>query len=369
MIHKEIVIVGGGPAGLSAGIEAAKYGAEVLIIDENHLVGGQLFKQIHKFFGSREHKAGMRGFSIGRDLLEEINKSENIELWLNSEVIGINKEKELLVVPKDQGVVEIKAEKIILATGAIEKSIYFPGWDLPGVMGAGAAQTMMNVHRILPGKKVLMIGSGNVGVIISYQMIQGGAEVVGILEASSTLGGYGVHTAKVTRAGVPFYRPYTIKRAIGEDCVEGAEIVQIDSQWQPVEGTEVILEVDLICMATGFNPLTELAWMSGCQFTYIPELGGQVPTHNDRLETTVKGIYIAGDISGIEEASTAMEEGKLAGVHAAHSLGYLSKEKEKVERNKIWERLNDLRSGPMDIKRKNGKELMFLKYNEGCIND
>ncbi|WP_069997655.1 NAD(P)/FAD-dependent oxidoreductase [Cellulosilyticum sp. I15G10I2] len=362
MMHKEVVVVGAGPAGLSAAIEAARAGAKVLLIDENRTVGGQLFKQIHKFFGSKEHQAGVRGFRIAKDLLNQIHENSNIELWLNTEVVGINQDKELWMIQQAKSAIQLKADKVIIAAGAIEKPIYFPGWSLPGVMGAGAAQTMMNIHRVLPGKRVLMVGSGNVGVIIAYQLLQAGSEVVGILEASSELGGYGVHTAKICRAGVPFFRPYTIKRAIGNSFVEAAEIVQLDHQWHPIAGTEKTLDIDLICLATGFTPLTELAWTSGCKFAYIPELGGHLPLHNDRLETTVSGIYIAGDISGIEEASTAMEEGRLAGIHAAFALGCTSKSSYEKMKNKILKRLNALRSGPMDAKRKQGKEIMFEAY-------
>jgi thioredoxin reductase len=367
MIHKEIVVVGAGPAGLSAAITAAEIGASVLLVDENRTAGGQLFKQIHKFFGSKEHRAGIRGFRIGMELLNHVNEQKNIQLWLNTQIVGVNKDKELWAIQAGKPAMQIKADIIILATGAIEKPIHFPGWTLPGVMGAGAAQTMMNIYNVLPGKRVVMIGSGNVGVIVAYQLLQAGAEVVGILEASPQLGGYGVHTAKVCRAGVPFFSPYTLKKAIGRSYVEAAEIIQLDSKWQSINGTERILEADLICLATGFTPLTELAWMSDCKFTYIPELGGHVPIHNTALQTTIPGIYIAGDISGIEEASTAMEEGRMAGTDAAFTLGYLSKSALQEQKEKICERLNELRSGPMDVKRKLGKEIMFETYNKERI--
>ena len=350
-----IVIIGAGPAGLSAGIEAAKAGCNVLIIDENSKPGGQLFKQIHKFFGSSEHRAGTRGYTIGKLLLEETQKL-GIDVWLNTEVCGIDKNKRIWAVRNKKESINIEAQKIILATGAIENAVKFPGWSLPGVMGAGAAQTMINVNRILPGNRILMVGSGNVGVIVSYQLLQAGADVVGILEAAPQLGGYGVHTAKVCRAGVPFFTSHTVSKAIGTDYVEAAEIVELDCNWKPVPGTEKIFEVDTICLAAGLTPLTELAWIAGCGFEYIPELGGHLPIHNRFMETNSSGIYVAGDISGIEEASTAMEEGRLAGISAAASIGFYDDKIRDELALGVWKRLDALRCGQFGLKRKNAKD-------------
>lgn len=358
MHRASIVIIGAGPAGLSAGIEGAKAGAKVLIIDENAKPGGQLFKQIHKFFGSKEHSAGTRGYEIGTILLKEA-EGLDIDVWLNTEVCGIDSNRNVWVIREGEESIQIEADKIIIAAGAIENAATFPGWTLPGVMGAGAAQTMINLHRVLPGKKVLMLGSGNVGVIVSYQLLQAGAEVVGILEASPNLGGYGVHTAKVCRAGVPFYTSHTISKAIGEKCVEGVEIVVLDQDWKPIPGTEKQIEVDTICLATGLSPLTELAWIAGCQFHFIPELGGHLPIHNRYMETTADGIYVAGDITGIEEASTAMEEGKLAGINAAAALGFYSREQQEELSQQVWNRLDALRCGYFGQKRKTAKDKMI----------
>lgn len=363
----EIIVIGGGPAGLSAAIEGARSGARVLVIDENSRPGGQLFKQIHKFFGSREHQAGVRGIDIGTKLLAE-TEALGIEVWLNSEVVGINKEKILWIIRDEKESVEVKGDTIIMATGALENSLNFEGWTLPGVMGAGAAQTMINIHRVAPGERVLMIGSGNVGVIVSYQLLQAGTEVAAIIEAAPRLGGYGVHTAKVRRAGIPFYTSHTIKRVLGTNKVEGAEIVALDDKWQQIPGSEFILDVDTICVATGLTPLSDLAWALGCEFQFIPQLGGFFPDHNEYMETNIPGIYIAGDLAGVEEASTAMEEGRLAGICAAASLGHLTDSERDENCNKVWERLNSLRSGAFGAVRKKSKELI-LQSKGGIYND
>lgn len=363
MIEAELVIVGAGPAGLSAAIEAAQCGAKVLLIDENAKAGGQLFKQIHKFFGSSAHMAGTRGIEIGVQLLQK-TQALGIEVWLDSEVCGIENGHDLWVIKDRSQSIRVHAQKIILSTGATENAVTFPGWNLPGVMGAGAAQTMINVNRVLPGERFLMVGSGNVGVIVSYQLMQAGGEMAAIVEAAPKIGGYGVHTAKVCRAGVPFYVSHTVKRAFGTDRVEGVELIKLDEHFKPIPGTEETIACDTVCLATGLTPLTELAWLAGCQFDFVGALGGNLPIHNEKMQTTQRDIYVAGDISGTEEASTAMEEGRLAGVNAAAALGHTTAEHAQKRSDEIWESLNSLRCGYFGQRRRDAKDHMLKKGAE-----
>ena len=352
MRSAHIVIIGAGPAGLCAAIEAARCGVTVVLIDENAKPGGQLFKQIHKFFGSSRHRAGVRGLAIGTELCEETRRL-GVQLILGAPVYGLFKHENgtLVSYMQDGREKAILGEKLILATGASENALAFPGGTLPGVMGAGCAQTMINVNRVLPGKKIIMVGSGNVGLIVAYQLLQAGAEVEALIEAAPSIGGYGVHASKIRRAGTPILVGHTIKRAIGKTGVEAAEIVRLDNSFLPVAGTERILPADTICIAVGLSPLTELAWMTGCGFTWVPGLGGHIPLHNENMETTVREIYVAGDIAGAEEASTAMEEGRLAGIAAAEALGFSSPEDAKKMKRETWERMNALRTGPFGQKR------------------
>lgn len=354
MIEAEVVIIGAGPAGLCAAIEAAKQGLEVLLFDEHSRAGGQLFKQIHKFFGSQDHKAGRRGFEIARELIEEA-ENLRIELCLESRALGLFEAK-VIGIEKNRQLQAVKAEAIILATGASENSIAFPGWTLPGVMGAGAVQTMVNLYRVLPGKRVLMVGSGNVGLIVSYQLLQAGADVVAIIEAEREIGGYGVHSAKIRRAGVPILTLHTVMQANGRNGVESAIIGQVDEKGRAISGSEQVLNVDLICLAVGLSPLAELAWMAGCRCLFSSELGGYVPVHDRDMRTTERGIYVAGDISGVEEASTAMEEGKLAGISVAQGLGYIENLEADRIKKKINQRLRYLRQGPFGKNRYKAKK-------------
>jgi len=340
----EFVVVGAGPAGLCAAIEAAKAGVEeVLVIDEAFRPGGQLTKQTHKFFGSREHRAKERGIDIASAMAKEC-VDLGINLLLGTTVWGIFKENMLALYSKDS-IRQIMGKKILLATGASENSITFPGWTLPGVMGAGALQTMMNLHRVLPGRRVLMVGSGNVGLIVSYQLMQAGAKIVAVVETLPHVGGYWVHASKITRLGVPILTSHTVKEVRGDSKVEVATIIKVNSSFQPIPGTDRDFDVDTVCVAVGLSPLAELAWMYGCEFVCIPELGNWVPVHDDKMETTVPGIYVAGDAAGIEEASSAMMEGMVAGLAVAEALEYLNKKRSKEKRRDIITKLDVLRRG------------------------
>ncbi|MBE3581850.1 MAG: FAD-dependent oxidoreductase [Thermoanaerobacteraceae bacterium] len=313
----DIAVVGGGPAGLVAAATAAELGAKVLLIDENQELGGQLIKQTHKFFGSRQHWAGIRGYKIASHLVDAV-RAARLQVLTDTVVYGMFSGR-VLGVATPQGSLTVASKAIILATGANERGLAFPGWTLPGVMTAGAAQTLANVHRVLPGKKILMVGAGNVGLIVSYQLLQAGAEVVGIIEAQPRIGGYEVHAAKIRRLGVPILTQHTIVRAVGRESVEGAVIAEL-RDGGPVPNSQKFLEVDTICLAVGLTPAYELAALAGCTVKFSRESGGWVPTYDTSLATSIPGIFVAGDASGVEEASTAMEEGKLAAVAAAKYL-------------------------------------------------
>ncbi|MDD6451401.1 MAG: FAD-dependent oxidoreductase [Lachnospiraceae bacterium] len=356
----DLIIVGAGPSGLSAAIEAGRRGMNVVVFDENARPGGQLFKQIHKFFGSKEHKAKIRGFHIGEQLLKEASQA-GVKVELNATVIGLYQDREVVVRMGDE-VHHFKGDAIIIATGAAENMVLFDGWNLPGVMGAGAAQTLLNLYGVKPGEKILMLGTGNVGLVVSFQLIQCGCDVVALVDAAPKIGGYGVHAAKVARTNVPFYLSHTIKKVEGEDHVTGVTIGEIDDKFQFIEGTDKHFDVDTVCVAVGLSPMSQLLKMAGCKMEDDPRRGGQVPIIGDYGETSVPGIYSAGDVSGIEEASSAMIEGRMSGIAAAEYLGFIDKEEKEAEIKKLESSLDSLRQG-MFAPKNRGKEI--TKTEEG----
>lgn len=355
----EVLVIGGGPAGLCAAAAAASLGAKVLVCERDDVPGGQLVKQTHKFFGSEKQYAGDRGIHIGKMLVENAAENPNIEILTEATVLGVY-EDGIVTVLHDNKHLKIRPKKTIVTTGAAEKFLAFPGNDLPGIYGAGAVQTLMNVAGVKPAERVLMVGAGNIGLIVSYQLMQAGVEVAGVVEAAPNIGGFLVHASKIRRAGVPIRTGYTVKEAYGNGKLEGVVICKLDEKWQQIPGTEEDIPCDTLCLAVGLTPLAELCWQAGCQMAYIRELSGHVPLTDENLETSVSGIYAAGDVSGIEEASSAMVEGRLAGYAAAGSLGYEPEKAEELKQAAAAE-LKELRSGPMGAKIRAGLEKVAQK--------
>lgn len=358
MKNYDLVVIGAGPAGLSAAIEGGKKGMKTIIFDENAKPGGQLFKQIHKFFGSKEHQAKVRGINIGKKLLAEAEEA-GVEVRLNSQVTGLFRNNVVGVFSNGQ-METYYANNLVVATGASERTLPFEGWTLPGVIGAGAAQTMINLHGVRPGQKILMVGSGNVGLVVSYQLMQAGCQVVAVIDGAPKVGGYGVHAAKLARMGIPFYLSHTIERAMGTDHVEGVDIVEVDSTWKKVEGSQKHLDVDVICVAVGLNPMSQLLRMAGAD---MKDAGGLVPVCNEYGETSIPGVFAAGDVSGIEEASSAMIGGHIAGIAAAYRGGFATEEEFKTTVAEYRASLSQLRQGMFAVENR-GKDIR--ETEEGC---
>lgn len=358
----EVMVIGGGPAGLCAAQAAASAGTHVLLCERDYVPGGQLVKQTHKFFGSERQYAGDRGIFIGKKLVQEVMEDPNIEVLTEATVLGMY-EDGIVTVLKDEKHLKFRPKKTIVATGAAEKFLTFPNNDLPGIYGAGAVQTLMNVAGVKPAERVVMVGAGNIGLIVSYQLLQAGVNVVSLVEAAPKIGGFLVHAAKLRRAGVPIRTGYTVKEAYGNGKLEGVVICQLDEKWQQIPGTEEDIPCDTLCLAVGLTPLSELCWQAGCHMEFIRELSGHVPITDENLMTSVDGLYAAGDVSGIEEASSAMVEGRLAGYAVAVSLGY-DVEKSQAEADAARAELKELRSGPMGGKIRAGLEKVAQKRGD-----
>ena len=355
MIRTDVLVIGGGPAGMSAALAVAKHGGRVILADNGKTLGGQLTKQTHRFFGSEREYAGTRGFDIAARLREEIKKYHQLTVMTDTTIEGIYNDGVITYLTGDDCYGKLSADRIIVATGAREKMLPFENNDLPGVYGAGAVQTLMNLYGVVPGNRVLMVGAGNIGLIVSYQLIQAGVEVAAVIDAADKIGGYLVHAAKLRRLGVPILTRHTVLRAEGTDCVVGATIAQLNDQFQVIPGTDQEVDVDTICLSVGLTPYNALLrkFNLDVEMGYVPQLGGFVPKRDRYLHTSRPNVYVAGDVSCIEEASSAMVEGSIAGLSAMIDLG-LGRQNLTGERECYIHELEQLRAGAAGEKIRSG---------------
>jgi thioredoxin reductase/Fe-S-cluster-containing hydrogenase component 2 len=300
-IEIPVLIIGGGPAGMTAALEIGRMGISCILCDDKQELGGKLSLQTHNFFGSiRDCYAGSRGMDIGDMLADQIEREKTLSIWRNSPVVGVFSDG-LVGVVNDGRYKLIKPDRLLVTAGAREKTLAFPGCDLPGVYGAGAFQTLVNRDLIKPTDKLFIVGGGNVGLIGAYHALQAGVDVIGIVEALPECGGYKVHLDKIKRLGIPVFTSHTVLRAEGKDHLERVVICKIDNNFKPIPGTEAVFSADTLLIAVGLNPVDELT---------------------KQAEASGVKTYAAGDADIIAEASAAMFSGRIAARKILNDMGF-----------------------------------------------
>jgi sarcosine oxidase subunit alpha len=300
-IETDVLVIGGGPAGINAAIELGLLGARTLVVDDKNEFGGKLTLQTHTFFGSRDDcYAGTRGIEIAHILTHRLEKFPSVSVMLGTTAVGAFHDK-LVGLEQRGSYFNVKPRAVLVACGAREKNLAFPGCDLPGVYGAGAFQTLLNRDLVRPTERLFIVGGGNVGLITGYHAIQAGIKVVGLVEALPRCGGYKVHLDKLRRLGVPVLTSHTVLKAEGAEKLEKITIAAIDKSFKPIAGSERSYRVDTLLIAVGLSPVNEL-------YEKLVEYGIE--------------CWKAGDAEEIAEASAAIFSGKITGRKIARSLGY-----------------------------------------------
>ena len=336
----EILIIGGGPAGLRAAIAAAEYGVQCLIIDENLQPGGQIYRQIPKAFKVKSPELLGDDYTQGRSLIERAAASaDRIEIWNDAMVWGVFDSRQVAVIRNDS-LVLIEADAIVVATGAYERPVPVPGWTLPGVMTVGGAQALIKSQRIRPGKRILLAGTGPLQLVVANQMLDASLDVAVVAEAASTrlpvqhlfnlLRRFDLlkqgfqYLFRIRKSGVPMLASHVLKSVEGQNSVQGAVLCKIDSRLHPIEGTEKQYDVDTVCIGYGLIPDTWVTRMFGCTHKYAGQMGSWIPVFDENMQMDRDGVFVAGDGAGVAGVLVARSQGAIAGIYAASLCGAVS---------------------------------------------
>lgn len=333
----DLLVIGGGPAGLAAAAVAAEAGLDVLLIDERAKLGGQFYKQPADGFHLDERRAD-RQFVNGRALIRRVETAgvrhfAGMTVWAAfgpGELVAGNSAVSAVIRPK----------RLVLATGAYERGVPIPGWTLPGFMTTGAAQTLLRSYQTSPGKRVLIAGNGPLNLQVAAELTRAGVEVVALAEAARKPGPRAVaslarmamvapdlvrdglaYQRVLRRAGVPTFHRHAVVRAEGPGFVRQAAIAEIDDDGNAVPGTEKVFAVDAVCTGSGFLPSNEIARALGCSHHFDERRGHLVADRDEQGRSTVENVWIVGDSGGLGGARIAQAGGLVAGADVAKDLG------------------------------------------------
>ena len=359
----DVAIVGGGPAGLSAAVAAKKEGAEkVLIIERDESIGGILQQCIHPGFGLSYFKEELTGPEYaGRFAKEAVELG--VEYLLNSMVLEVDeKENTVICVNKEYGMTEVKAKSVILAMGCRERTranIMIPGARPAGVYTAGSAQRLVNRQNQMVGKKVVILGSGDIGMIMARRMTLEGAEVLAVIELMDYLAGLTRNKVQcLDDFGIPLYLSHTITKIDGYQRVKGVYFAQVDANKKPIPETEKYIECDTLLLSVGLLPENELTRKAGIEMN--PITNG--PKVNQYMQTSAEGVFACGNVVHVNDlvdnvSTESMKAGKYA---AQYAMGTLPKQTKKVE-NVSGENVRYLCPHSLSVAEENEKVTLYFR--------
>jgi NADPH-dependent 2,4-dienoyl-CoA reductase/sulfur reductase-like enzyme len=333
----DVLVVGAGPAGLRSAAAATRAGARVLVVDERAEAGGQYFKQPAGSLDTNEPALDAQ-YRAGRALLREAEEA-GVEVLHGARVWGHSGKRELYAA-SSTGRYVLRCRALVLATGAYERGVPFPGWTLPGVMTTGAAQTLLRSYLVAPGTRVLVAGNGPLNLQVAAELAAAGVRVVAVVEAAALFrADNALHLARMASAApryaregfsylrvlarwrVPVMAPAAVVEVAGQGCARVATVARLDDRGRPRPRTTQLFDVDAVCLGPGFVPSSELARSLGCEHQVDERTGALVARRDRHGRTSVDGVWVAGDGGGIGGAQVAQAMGSLAGLDVASYLG------------------------------------------------
>ena len=314
----DIVIIGGGPAGLSAAVSARKNGIDsILILERDKELGGILNQCIHNGFGLHTFKEELTGPEYAGRFIDQV-KELNIEYKLNTMVMDISPEKVVTAMNREEGLFEIQAKAIVLAMGCRERSrgaLNIPGYRPAGIISAGTAQRLVNMEGYMPGREVVILGSGDIGLIMARRMTFEGAKVKVVAELMPYSGGLKRNIVQcLDDYGIPLKLSHTVVDIKGKERVEGITLAEVDNRGKPIPGTEEFYSCDTLLLSVGLIPENELSNGMGVEMN--PVTSG--PKVNESLETSIEGVFACGNVLHVHDlVDFVSEEAAAAGKNAA----------------------------------------------------
>ena len=335
-----LAIVGAGPAGLAAAAQAASLGVDTLVLDMHPRAGGHYFNLPAANFKLRKPSQKIKeGIGLVAQAMHD-----GAEIWTEASVWGIYPEEPFRVCLSGSEVNEIRAHKVILAPGGIERQLPFPGWTLPGVVTAGGALSLLKNQQMLLRQRILLTGSGPLQLAAAAQLSAAGAHVLAVLELQTSqtlLDGIRRNPSRILKRnrlsegmsyfsklishGIQYRTGWTVIEALGENEVNAAVIARVDAAARPIDGSERTIQTDWICLGYGLLPDTQFTRILACDHIIHPKLRVWVPVRDEWLQTSMPGVFAIGDAADVLGKEAAVLEGKLAGLAVAIQLHRIAK--------------------------------------------